>query len=408
MIKRKITPKLLEALSDSPVVLVHGARQTGKSTLVKDLADNVYPAKYLTFDDPGILSAARNNPYEFLSGYEDNLIVDEVQRVPEIFLAIKEAVDKKRKAGKYILTGSSNVLLLPKVSDSLAGRMEILNLYPFSQNEITGSDYNFIDEAFAKEFKMPAARRKKNDISARILSGGFPEMLTRKNRVRQDAWFKSYITTILQRDLRDIANVEKLSELPRLLNLFAARAGTLLNFAEISRSASIPQTTLRRYVSLLEAVFMIYLLPAWSGNLSKRLIKTPKLYLGDTGLLSHLIGFEKEKTTADPLSWGRIVENFILLELLKQSSWSKFNLSLFYFRTASGHEVDLIIEHSSGSLVGIEIKASSKITADNFNHLKMFADETGKKFLRGFVFYTGNEPIPFAKNLFAMPLNILW
>src|SRR3990172_770381 len=247
MIKRKITPKLLEALSDSPVVLVHGARQTGKSTLVKYLADNVYPAKYLTFDDPGILSAARNNPYEFLLGYEDNLIVDEVQRVPEIFLAIKEAVDKKRKAGKYILTGSSNVLLLPKVSDSLAGRMEILSLYPFSQNEITGSDYNFIDEAFAKEFKMPAARRKKNDISARILSGGFPEMLTRKNRVRQDAWFKSYITAILQRDLRDIANVEKLSELPRLLNLFAARAGTLLNFAEISRSASIPQTTLRRY-----------------------------------------------------------------------------------------------------------------------------------------------------------------
>ena len=179
MIKRKITPKLLEALSDSPVVLVHGARQTGKSTLVKDLADNVYPAKYLTFDDPGILSAARNNPYEFLSGYEDNLIVDEVQRVPEIFLAIKEAVDKKRKAGKYILTGSSNVLLLPKVSDSLAGRMEILNLYPFSQNEITASDYNFIDEAFAKEFKMPAARRNKNDISARILSGGFAEMLSR-------------------------------------------------------------------------------------------------------------------------------------------------------------------------------------------------------------------------------------
>lgn len=362
----------------------------------------------MTFDDPGILSAARNNPYEFLSGYEGNLIVDEVQRVPEIFLAIKEAVDRKRKAGKYILTGSSNVLLLPKVSDSLAGRMEMLNLYPLTQNEIAGSDYNFIDEAFAKEFKMPAARRKNNDISARILSGGFPEMLTRKNPVRLDAWFKSYVTTILQRDLRDIANVEKLSELPRLLNLLAARAGTLLNFAEISRSASIPQTTLKRYVSLLEAVFLIYLLPAWLGNLSKRLIKTPKLYLSYTGLLSHLIGFEKEKIVADPLSWGRIVENFVLMELLKQSLWSEFNLSLFYFRTASGHEIDLVIEHSSGSLVGVEIKASSKVTADNFNHLKMFAEETGKKFLRGFVFYTGNEPIPFTKNLFAMPLNILW
>src|SRR3989304_8165922 len=335
MIKRKITPKLIDALSDSPVVLVHGARQTGKSTLVKYLAENEYPSKYLTFDDPGILSAAQNNPSEFLSGYEDNLVIDEVQRVPEIFQTIKGLVDKKRKPGKYILTGSSNVLLIPKVSESLAGRMEILNLFPFSQNEITGSNYNFIDEAFKKDFKLTLNSKKKTDLIQRILTGGFPEMLLRKERARQDAWHKSYITTILQRDIRDIANIEKLSELPRLLKLFASRAGTLLNFAELSRSASIPQTTLKRYITLLEAVFMIPPLPAWSGNLSKRLIKTSKLYLSDTGLLTHLISFERDKILNDPLSWGRIVENFVLLELLKQSSWSNHNLSLYYFRTSS-------------------------------------------------------------------------
>ncbi|OGU81864.1 MAG: hypothetical protein A2W11_06890 [Ignavibacteria bacterium RBG_16_35_7] len=408
MIKRKLTPKLLAALSDSPVILIHGARQTGKSTLVKYLTENEYPAKYLTFDDPGILSAALNNPIEFLMGYEDNLVIDEVQRVPEIFQSIKGLIDKKRKPGKYILTGSSNVLLLPKVSESLAGRMEILNLFPFSQNEISGSEYNFIDAVFKKDFKLTIDLKKKNDLILRILTGGFPEMLLRKERVRQDAWHKSYITTILQRDVRDIANIEKLSELPRLLKLFAARAGTLMNFAELSRSAAIPQTTLKRYVSLLEAVFMILPLPAWSGNLSKRLIKTPKLYLSDTGLLSHLISFEHDKIVNDPLSWGRIVENFVLLELLKQSSWSNYNLSLFYFRTSSGQEVDFIIENSNGSLVGIEVKASTKITADNFNHLKMFADETGKKFLRGFVLYTGKELIPFAKNMFALPISVLW
>jgi len=408
MIKRKITPKLLAALADSPVVLVHGARQTGKSTLVKHLSENEYPAKYLTFDDPSILSAARNNPLEFLSAYESNLVIDEVQRVPEIFLTVKGLVDKKRKPGKYILTGSSNVLLLPKVSESLAGRMEILNLFPLSQNEISGSEFNFIDEAFKKDFKLSASVQKKNDIIARILTGGFPEMILRKERSRQEAWFKSYITTILQRDVRDITNIEKLSELPRLLNLFAARAGTILNIAELSRSAAIPQTTLKRYVSLLEAVFMIQLLPAWSGNLSKRLIKTPKIYLSDTGLLSHLISFEPEKILNDSLGWGRLLENFVLMELLKQSSWSGSNLSVFYFRTSSGQEVDFVIEHGNGTLVGIEVKASAAITSKNFNHLKTFAEETGKKFLRGFVFYTGKEAIPFAKNMFALPISMLW
>jgi predicted AAA+ superfamily ATPase len=408
MIERKIKQKLITALSDSPVVLLHGARQTGKSTLVKYLAENDYPAKYLTCDDPGILSAALNNPMEFLTGYDGSLIIDEVQKVPDIFVAIKNVIDKNRKAGKYILTGSSNVLLLPKVSESLAGRIEILQLFPFSQNEITGSNFNFIDEVFNIEFKPTFKQPMKNDIVRRVMTGGFPEMLRRNDRSRQNAWFKSYITTILQRDVRDISSIEKLSELPKLLSIFSARAGTLLNFAEFSRSAAIPQTTLKRYTALLEAVFMIYLLPAWSGNLSKRLIKTPKLYISDTGLLTHIIGFEPDKILYDTLSWGRILENFVLIELLKQSSWSQFNLSLYHLRTSSGHEIDFVIERSDGRLVGIEVKASAKISSADFNHLKMFADETGKKFFRGIVIYTGKESIPFGKNMFALPIDILW
>lgn len=408
MIERKIKQKLLEALTDSPVVLIHGARQTGKSTLVKSLAENEYPAKYITFDDTGILSAAQFNPQDFISAYDENLVIDEVQRVPGIFLAIKSLIDKNRKAGRFILTGSSNVLLLPKVSESLAGRIEILNLFPLSQSEINNIKNNFIDKLFESNFKPDNTARRKNDIVNRVLTGGFPEMLLRKDRDRQNAWFKSYITTILQRDVRDIANIEKLSELPKLLSLFAARAGTLLNFAELSRSSTIPQTTLKRYVALLEAIFMIYQLPAWSCNLSKRLIKTPKLYLIDTGLLSHLIGFEADKIHSDSLSWGRLLENFVLNELIKQASWSRFNLSLHHFRSVSGQEVDFIIERSDGKLVAVEVKATAKINASDFNTIKVFADETGKKFIRGIVFYTGNEAIPFAKNMHAIPIQSLW
>ena len=407
MIERKIKSQLLEALTDSPVVLVHGARQTGKSTLVKFIAENDYPAKYITFDDASILSAALNNPYDFISGYSENLVIDEVQRAPEIFLTLKNFVDKNRKPGKFILTGSANVLLLPKISESLAGRMEILRLFPLAQNEISRDKKNLIDELSKNNFS-PNYISTSDNFTDKVLSGGFPEMQVRKERKRQKAWFNSYITTILQRDVRDIANIEKLNDLPKLLSLFASRAGTLLNYAEFSRSSAIAQTTLKRYVSLFEAIFMIHILPAWSGNLSKRLIKAPKLYLNDTGLLSHLVGFESDRILSDALMWGRLLENFVFMEMLKQSSWSNFNLSLYHYRTASGQEIDFIIERNDGKLIAVEVKATTKIDSSDFNHIKSFADETGNKFLRGVLFYTGSEIIPFAKNLFALPVSTLW
>jgi predicted AAA+ superfamily ATPase len=407
MIERKIKSQLLAALSDSPVVLIHGARQTGKSTLVKLLAESDYPAKYITFDDTSVLSAALNNPSDFISEHSENLVIDEVQRAPEIFLAIKSYVDRNRKAGKFILTGSANVLLLPKISESLAGRMEILRLFPLSQNEISENNKILINELSKERINLSHISTS-NGLSDKVLSGGFPEMLIRKDRKRQKAWFSSYITTILQRDVRDIANIEKLTDLPRLLSLFASRAGTLLNYAEFSRSSAIPQTTLKRYVNLFEAIFMIHIVPAWSGNLSKRLIKTPKIYLNDTGLLSHLIGFESSRIISDGLMWGRILENFVFMEMLKQSSWSDFNLSLYHYRTASGQEIDFIIERNDGMLIAVEVKATSKIEVSDFNHIKSFAEETGNKFLRGVLFYTGSEIIPFSKNLIALPINTLW
>jgi hypothetical protein len=408
MIQRSITPLLLDALKDSPVVLLNGARQVGKSTLVEWLASHGHSAHYLSLDDAVILSAIHDNPEGFLAGYDEPLIIDEIQRAPELFLALKAAVDKKRRAGRFLLTGSANVLLLPKLSESLAGRVEILSLYPFSQNEIAGTSGSFIDDVFAE--KLPALKKElpKNHIIDMILKGGYPEALQRKDAVRRDAWFSSYVTTILQRDVRDLTHIEGLTALPRLLSLLASRSGSLLNFAELSKSSGIPQTTLKRYMTLLETTFLVRLIPPWSKNLSKRLIKTPKLYLTDTGLMLYLLGADDQRLKSDGEIMGKAVESFIMNELLKLISWSRTQPKLYHFRTQAGQEIDFLLERRDGSVVCIEVKSSQKVDASSFKTMKALAGELKNKFVRGIVLYAGSEVIPFDKNIAAVPLQALW
>jgi predicted AAA+ superfamily ATPase len=408
MIGRKIKAPLKDALTDSPVVLLHGARQTGKSTLIQSLIEKEYDAEYITLDDSRFLSAAISNPGGFLKSFDSNLAIDEVQRAPGLLPEIKKIVDKNRIPGKFILTGSANVLLVPRVAESLAGRVEILNLFPFSQNELNQSEFNLVDILFDEKIKLPGKSNKSKELIDRIILGGYPEVQTRKTTERRNAWFNSYITSILQRDVRELSNIEGLTQLPRLLSLFAARVGSLLNFAEFSRSSAIAQTTLKRYIALLQSAFLIYLLPAYSGNLSKRLIRTPKTYLYDTGLLSYLISADENRFNNDPSLWGAVVENFVLMELLKQISWCNKPLHIYYFRTSSGQEVDFVVERNDGYLIGIEVKATLSPRAEMFNGLKYLASEMGKKFVRGYLLYNGQEIIPFDKNLIAVPINSLW
>jgi len=409
MINRNITPIILDALSDSPVVLLNGARQTGKSTLAKWLAQGSHPARYLTFDDATVFAAARYDPAGFIAGIEGNVILDEVQRVPELFMAIKAEVDRNRVSGRFLLTGSANILLLPRLSESLAGRMEILTLWPFSQGEVAGRQENFVDAAFDDK---PSSYKKDTENRARlvkrIFTGGYPEILKRPAFTRRKAWFGSYITTILQRDVRDLANIEGLTEMPRLLSLLATRAASLLNFSELSRSCGIPQSTLKRYMTLLKTTFMITLLPAWSGNLGKRLVKAPKCFLNDTGLTTHLLGIDEGRISDETLLMGPLLENFVVLELLKQSTWSNVQPNLFHFRTQTGNEVDIIMEDSGGRIVGIEIKAAKSLGSKDFRSLQMLQDTLGKRFRRGIVLYTGIEGVSFGKNLFALPIQSLW
>ena len=411
MIRRNLIDKLLEALEDTPAILINGARQTGKSTLAQSVDEKGPIRQYLTFDDPGILAAAKRDPNGFVAGLNNPVTLDEVQHIPEIFPVIKAAIDRKRQAGQFLLTGSANVLLLPKLSESLAGRMEILTLWPFSQGEMHGVRESFVDTLFSEKtvgWTGNAAALRREDLLAAALAGGYPLAVARMSSARRDAWFQSYVVTILQRDIRDLANLADVTAVPRLLSVVAARAGGLLNFADLSRTVALPQTTLKRYFALLEATFLVQLLRPWARNLGKRAIQTPKVYVNDSGLLAYLQGVTMARLKAEPRLAGALLENFAVMELKKQATWSATQPELFFWRTASGQEVDIVLEDRAGRVVGVEIKASATLGSKDVSGLQALAEAAGKNWVRGVVLYAGTEVIPFAGNLHGVPFGRLW
>lgn len=339
----------------------------------------------------------------------DPVVLDEVQRVPELFLAIKASVDRDRRAGRFLLTGSANVLLLPRLSESLAGRMEILTLWPLSQGEIEGVREGFIDAVFGRALPaLPEAKEGRLGLVGRMLRGGYPEVLARASEDRRRAWFGSYVTTILDRDVRDIAEIEGLTAMPRLLTLLATRSTALLNYADLSRSLGMPQSTLKRYMALLETTFLIQTVPAWHSNVGKRLLKTPKVVLTDSGLMAHLLGLSRERLTEHPDVTGPLLETFVLMELRKQAAWSHRQPQILHFRTQTGQEVDIILEDRSGRLIGIEVKASATVGSEDFRGLRALSQIAGKRFHRGIVLYDGSQALPFGPNLYALPVSALW
>lgn len=334
------------------------------------------------------------------------MVIDEIQRVPDLFLAMKAEIDQQRRPGRFLLTGSANIFLLPQLADSLAGRMEVLTLWPFAESEITGTRANFIDAAFATS--LPQVPHIPQELVARLLRGGYPPAVERTDPHRRRAWFGSYLMTILERDIRDLAHIEGLTALPRLLALLAARTAGLLNFTELARSLGMPQTTLKRYLALLEATFLVQFLPAWSTNFGKRLIKAPKLFLNDTGLAAYLLGLTPERLEQESALRGMLLENLVAMELRKQAGWSQAAARVFHFRTAAGQEVDFVLEDATGGVVGIEVKASSTVNGHDFNGLRALAEIAGQRFRRGIVLHAGDAAIPFGSNLYALPLNALW
>lgn len=409
MFARHLAAEIAVAFHDTPVVFLNGARQTGKSTLARELIVHGERARYLTLDDAAVLSAARDDPTGFIAGFDGPVVLDEVQRAPNLFLAIKAAVDRSRKPGRFLLTGSADVLLLPRVADSLAGRMEIFTLWPLSQGELADVNESFVDRLFLKTRPTPVRDEEdRRSLLARVLRGGYPVVQQRETEARRRAWFDSYITTILQRDIREISEIEDLTLLPRLLALLASRSCGLLNFADLSRSIAIPQTTLKRYFTLLETTFLVRLLNPWSVNIGKRIVKAPKVYLNDTGLMTHLLGLDHSRLRFDTAIVGPLLENFALMELRKQIAWSRTRPQIFHFRTHTGEEVDILLENAAGEIVGVEVKATASVGASDFKGLRVLAEAAGSRFRRGIVLYTGVETVPFGKNLHAMPISSLW
>ena len=406
---RHATDALLDALHDTPVVYLQGARQTGKSTLVRAISERQHPARYLTLDTAAVLSAASNDPEGFIAGFDRPVVIDEVQRAPSLALAIKAAVDANRRPGQFLLTGSASVMSLPALSDSLAGRMELHTLWPFSQGELANVRETFVDRILAERLVTPATMPDtEKSLIDRVCTGGYPEIQTRRSHTRRQAWFDSYVDAILQRDVRDLANIERLSEIPRLLALLASRAGELLNFADLARTLGIPQTTLKRYMALMEMTFLVRVLPAWFSNLGKRLAKAPKLLLADTGLLTHLVEADGNRLRRNRTLLGHVLENFVAMELIKQLGWSKRRCRLFHFRTESGAEVDLVLEDPAGRLVGVEVKSAVSTRQQDFRGLEELARLSGDRFVRGIVLCTGTTVVPFGRNLYQLPVSQLW
>jgi len=395
--------RIREALGDTPVVFLGGGRQTGKSTLARSMVGS---GRQVTLDSAITLAAARSDPEGFLAGFSGLTLIDEVQRAPQLFLALKLVVDRGRRPGMFLLTGSANPLLLPQVADSLAGRMEICTLFGFSQGELVGRRDCFIDRAFQS---LPLISEESCDLPEILVRGGFPEVCLQRSRIsRRAAWFDAYLTSFIQRDLRDLAQISGQQDFLNLLKLLATRAAQPLNVADLSRQTGIQATTLRRYLSLLEATYLVGCLPAWSSNLGRRITKAPKVLIHDSGLLCHLLGLSAARLKSEPNFLGSVLENFVANELLRQLGWSETGARLFHFRAHSGEEVDLVLETPDGQVLGLEVKASSSLGASDWKGLRFLRDALGPKFQRGIVLYSGLETVPLGDRLEAAPVAALW
>ena len=407
MISRHIHNSVQLAMTDTPVVLLNGARQTGKTTLAQAIASKS-GAQYYTLDDYATLALAAGDPAGFIRNLGGPVIIDEIQKAPELFPAIKLAVDKDRRPGRFLLTGSANVMTLPRLSESLAGRMEIIPLFPFSVGELAGTPEQFLPRLFSGSLAQSKVLSMGEEIETILTRGGYPEATQRESDDRRAAWFASYISTILQRDVRDLARVDALHTLPNLLKLLAARSSGLLNLADAGRDAGLSHTTLTRYLALLETVFLVHRLPAWSRNLGQRLVKAPKVHLVDTGLACHLLGADTRRLSEDRPLLGRLLESFVASELRKQISWIDPRIALFHFRTAAGSEVDLVLEKPDGSVAAIEVKAGATVTASDFTALKALRDSIGRQFQAGVVLHLGDRIVPFGDKLWLVPVSALW
>lgn len=407
MFKRYSESQINEALNDTPVVFVMGARQCGKSTLVKSIITDQW--EYITFDDPVKLESAKFDPIGFIKNLSSkNIVLDEIQRAPELFVIIKQSVDENRAPGRFILTGSANALLLPQLSDSLAGRMESILLKPLSECEVLGNPPSFLKKIFENKTPVLKQSDSREYLLNRVVTGCFPEPLQRSNPKRRMLWYKSYINALILRDARDLGQITHIKELEKLMHMICFYSAKLVNFSDLGAKIKLNHVTVQKYLSLLEQLFLVETLPAWHSNEYKRLVKAPKIHVSDTGLISAIRGVTTDKLFQNAKELGSLLESFVFNELKKQASWLDEPINFYHYRDKDKVEIDLILENQVGNHVAIEIKASATVMGSDFNGIKKFQTIIGEKFARGIVLYDGEEVVPFGEKLLAIPISALW
>jgi uncharacterized protein len=405
---RHIRPQVLDALGESRAVAVLGARQVGKSTLVADIAANEHPSHVFSLDDEPTANAARDDAADFVAAITGPAVIDEIQRVPSLLLAIKQRLDSDQTRGQFLLTGSANILTLPTIADALPGRVEYVNLSPLSQGELHGTREAFIDALFAARFsRVHDAAIGRGGAAGMLTAGGYPELQDRSVRGRS-RFFSSYIASIIGRDLHDIANVRNSENIERLLYVIASRSGGLASFHGMAVDLGLDTNTVRAHTKILEDLFLVAKLKPWHMNLGSRQVKSPKLHILDSGLHSFLIGANERRIATDGAIASPILESFVAMELLRQADWAEEPVSLYHYRDKQQREVDVIIERHSGEVVGVEIKASATPTSSDFAGLRYLRDKLGPRFKAGALIYTGASTLPFGDRLAAVPLSGLW
>ena len=400
-----------EALSDTPVVFIMGPRQSGKTTLVKTLMDDMGHEQwtYITLDDPTQFAIAKADPIGFIRNLPSTRIaLDEVQRLPELFVCIKQVVDEQRTPGRFLLTGSANALLLPRLSDSLAGRMESVRLMTLSECELQGRQPTFMSQLLNQQAPTTQSIRVREHILKRLVVGCFPEPLQRSSERRAQAWYKHYLNSLIQRDIRDLTHIDHPELMSKLLKLTAFYTGKLVNLTELGSKLGLDRLTIKKYMGLLEQLFLIEQLPAWYSNEYKRLVKTPKLHSVDTGLIAAVRGLNHDRLLKQPADFGLLLESFVYNELRKQASWLEQPPSFYHYRDKDKVEVDIIIEAALGDCFAVEVKASATLSSKDFTGLRRFKKVAGERFKLGILLYDGDHTTAFGDKLYAVPLAALW
>ncbi|MCP2275077.1 hypothetical protein SAMN04244553_2440 [Nocardia amikacinitolerans] len=395
------------ALEDTRVVLINGARQSGKSTLVRLVAKD-RDAEWRDLDNTLTRQAALADPDGFVD-LHGLMVIDEIQRVPDLLLSIKAEVDIDPRPGRYLLTGSARVLGLRSLPDTLVGRMETIELWPFSQGEIDGAPDRFIDAVFTAGDRLRHdSAVSRTEYADRLVRGGFPEAIARTNDRRRRSFFDSYVGDLIARDVQQLSQIERTAAMRNLVRMLAARSGGLLSAATLSNELGVGASTVQRYLALLEEIFLIKRIPAWSRNISTRATTTPKLAFVDSGIAAHQIGADTRSLLRPNGQFGPLLEGFVLMELARQITWSDEEVELFHYRTRDQVEVDAVLENRRGEVVGVEVKAASTVSPHDFRGLRHLAERLGDDFRAGLVLHTGKQTLPFGPKMLAMPISALW